>query len=131
MMDDYTRKGRFKRAQVIRQDIQEDDQQPVQQNARQLARVPTIAIDELAGNWIKEVREAGGGMTLGPKDGVVAMPENTEGQAQPENGGFIRDMLGGEPEPEEEEVAEAVENVERAVREFVRGIVRRFGRNHD
>lgn len=136
-MDNYTGRGRFKRAQIVRQDVREDVQQPVRQNVRQLRRVPSIAIDDLAGNWIAEVREAGGGLTLGPKDGVVAMPDKASQaeqgqQVEPSSGGgFVKELIGAGESPEEEEVVEAVGNVERAVREFVQGISAVLRRDHD
>lgn len=54
-----------------------------------------LKIDEEAGDWIKQVRDAGGGITMGPKDGVIAIPS---GGPRPK--GFLRGMLS--PKKEEE-----------------------------
>jgi len=54
-----------------------------------------IKIDEEAPNWIQEVREAEGGLTAGPADGVIAKPSGVSDErfaTRPE-----------EPEEEEEE----------------------------
>lgn len=65
---------------------------------RQLRGGYVLKIDEESGNWIKMVRDAGGGITMGPKDGVIAVPDGG-----PRVKGFIRDMLKPQEEPEPEQ----------------------------
>lgn len=121
MMDDYVRRGALRRIQVIRQDVPEDVQQDIRQPDAPDQAIPanlkpdkpqakqppapeqrrggfTINVDEEAADWIKAVRDAGGGLTIGPEDGVIAIPD---GGPRPK--GFKDSLLSPEPEPEPEE----------------------------
>ena len=57
-----------------------------------------LKIDDVAGNWIRAVRDAGGGITMGPKDGIIAVPAGG-----PRVKGFVGDLMKPQEEPEPEQ----------------------------
>lgn len=163
--DDYLLRGALRRLQIIprnikvdgREDVQgsvpevghKDDTGDVQEDVQQERGEVTqsrggvsINIDEEAGDWIKKVRDGGGGLMIGPDDGIIAVPEGPgeRGQveeepveSEPETVDDIR-KLGRDAlasPAEEEEVEGAIKKTMLAIRRLLSGVERTLRRDHD
>ncbi len=158
--DDYLLRGALRRVQIvdvirkavpedseqIAEDVSEDVQEPVQArgDASQARGGVSIDIDVEARDWIKTVRDAGGGLSIGPEDGIIAVPEGPGERAEKEpveeepveqEPKTVDDMraLGREElafdkdeEEEEEEVEGAIQKTMLAIRQLMAGVERRF-----
>jgi len=165
--DDFLLRGALRRLQIIprnikvdgRDDVQgsvpevgnENDTGDVQEDVQQERGEVTqarggvsINIDEEAGDWIKKVRDGGGGLMIGPDDGIIAVPEGP-GEREP----VEKEPVESEPETvddirklgrdalaspaEEEEVEGAIQKTMFAIRQLMAGVERRFSerRKHD
>ena len=126
-------------------DVQEDVQEDVQQERGEVTQARggvSINIDEEAGDWIKKVRDGGGGLTIGPDDGIIAVPEGPGErepveeepvESEPETVDDIR-KLGRdtlESPAEEEEVEGAIKKTMLAIRRLMAGVERTLRRDHD
>ena len=163
--DDYLLRGALRRLQITPRNIRVDDpdgvqgdvpevgngddtgdvQEDVQQErgeATQARGGVSINIDEEAGDWIKKVRDGGGGLTIGPDDGIIAVPEGP-GEREP----VEEEPVESEPETvddirklgrdalaspaEEEEVEGAIKKTMLAIRRLMSGVERTLRRDHD
>lgn len=163
--DDFLLRGALRRIQVVgrkfKKDVQEDVQKdvpevgnrddtgdvqpPVQQakgDVTQARGGMSINVDEEAGDWIKVVRDGGGGLTIGPEDGIIAVPEGPAERAPVEE-----DVIESEPKTvddiralgrealvspaEEEEVGGAISRTMMAIRQLMAGVERTLRRDHD
>jgi len=164
--DDFLLRGALRRLQVIPRNIQvdvpEDDQgdvpeignedvpEDIQQargEVKQARGGVTLNIDEEAGDWIKKVRDGGGGLTIGPDDGIIAVSEGPSERMEKEpveeekvedEPKTVDDMraLGREAlaaPAEEEEVEGAIQKTMMAIRQFMAGVERSLfeRRKHD
>ena len=163
--DDYLLRGALRRLQIIprnikvdgREDVQgsvpevgqRDDNGDIQEDAQQERGEATqsrggisLHIDEEAGDWIKKVRDGGGGLMIGPDDGIIAVPEGPSErepveeepvESEPETVDDIR-KLGRDAlasPAEEEEVEGAIKKTMLAIRRFMSGVERTLRRDHD
>ncbi len=163
--DDYLLRGALRRLQIIPRNIKvdgpedvqgdgpevgrEDDtgdvQPPVQQAKGEVAQARggmSINVDDEAGDWIKVVRDGGGGLTIGPEDGIIAVPEGP-GEREPVEEEIIesepktvddirklgRDALASPAE--EEKVEGAIKRTMLAIRRLMTGVERTLRRDHD
>jgi hypothetical protein len=161
--DDYLLRGALRRLQIIPRNIKVDDPEGVQGDVPEVGNGNdtggvqqergevtqerggvSINIDEEAGDWIKKVRDDGGGLTIGPDDGIIAVPEGP-GEREP----VEEEPVESEPETvddirklgrdalaspaEEEEVEGAIQKTMFAIRQLMAGVERRFSerRKHD
>jgi len=163
--DDYLLRGALRRLQIIPRNIKVDGREDVQGSVPEVGRkddtgdVPedvqqergeatqarggvSINIDEEAGDWIKKVRDGGGGLMIGPDDGIIAVPEGP-GEREP----VEEEPVESEPETvddirklgrdalaspaEEEEVEGAIKKTMLAIRRLMSGVERTFRRDHD
>ena len=164
--DDYLLRGELRRVNVVKvvrkavADVPENDQAPVQDSSERIQQARgevtqargggSINIDEEAGDWIKKVRDSGGGLTIGPEDGIIAVPEGASERMEkepveeetpvddaPKSIDDVR-ALGKEAlaqtfEEEDEEVEGAINKTLFAIRQFMAGIERSLSerRKHD
>ena len=163
--DDYLLRGALRRLQIIPRNIKVDGpedvqgdvpevgngddtgdvQESVQQERGEVAQARggvSINIDEEAGDWIKKVRDGGGGLMIGPDDGIIAVPEGP-GEREP----VEEEPVESEPETvddirklgrdalaspaEEEEVEGAIKKTMLAIRRLLSGVERTLRRDHD
>ena len=163
--DDYLLRGALRRLQIIprnikvdgpedvqgsvpevgRKDDTGDVQPPVQQAKGEVTQARggmSINVDEEAGDWIKVVRDGGGGLTIGPENGIIAVPEGP-GEREP----VEEESIESEPETvddirklgrdalaspaEEEEVEGAIKRTMLAIRRLMTGVERTLRRDHD
>lgn len=129
----------------VQEDVQQDVQEDVQQERGEVTQARggvSINIDEEAGDWIKKVRDGGGGLMIGPDDGIIAVPEGPGErepveeepvESEPETVDDIR-KLGRDAlaSPAEEEEAEgAIKKTMLAIRRLMSGVERALRRDHD
>lgn len=163
--DDYLLRGALRRLQIIPRNINVDGpegvqgdvpevgngndtgdvQEDVQQERGEVTQARggvSINIDEEAGDWIKKVRDGGGGLMIGPDDGIIAVPEGPG-----ERGPVEEEPVESEPETvddirklgrdalaspaEEEEVEGAIKKTMLAIRRLLSGVERTLRRDHD
>ena len=163
--DDYLLRGALRRLQIIPRNIKVDGpedvqgdvpevgngddtgdvQEDVQQERGEVTQARggvSINIDEEAGDWIKKVRDGGGGLMIGPDDGIIAVPEGP-GEREP----VEEEPVESEPETvddirklgrdalaspaEEEEVEGAIKKTMLAIRRLMSGVERTLRRDHD
>lgn len=140
--------------EAVPESVQQDVQAPIQQARGEVTQARggvSINIDEEAGDWIKKVRDGGGGLMIGPEDGIIAVPEGPGERTEREPGEeepvedeprSVDDVrtLGREEiaqtfedEEEEEEVQGAIQKTLFAIRQLMAGVERRFveRRKHD
>jgi hypothetical protein len=122
----------------VPEDVQESTPQQARGEATQARGGFTINVDEEAKDWIKVVRDGGGGLTIGPEDGIIAVPEGASERdeqepvkedvekPEPETIDDIRkmgrDALDGKEEDTEEEVEGAINRTMMAIRRLMVGV---------
>ncbi len=163
--DDYLLRGALRRLQIIPRNIKVDGpegvqgdvpevgngndtgdvQEDVQQERGEVTQARggvSINIDEEAGDWIKKVRDGGGGLMIGPDDGIIAVPEGpgerepveeepveSESETVDDIRKLGRDALASPAE--EEEVEGAIKKTMLAIRRLMSGVERTLRRDHD
>ena len=137
--------------EAVPENVQQDVQAPVQQARGEVTQARggnKIKIDEEARDWIKVVRDGGGGLMIGPEDGIIAVPEGASERTEKEP--VVEDEPDDEPKTvddvralgreelaqtfeDEEEVDGAIQKTLFAIRQLMAGVERRFveRRKHD
>lgn len=138
MRADVPEIGQGDDTEAVPEDVQESVPQQARGEATQARGGFTINVDEEAKDWIKAVRDGGGGLTIGPEDGIIAVPEGASErdeqepakedaiEPEPETVDDIRkmgrDALDGKEEDTEEEVEGAINRTMMAIRRLMVGV---------